>query len=103
MLKYKQFVLCSLLLLSGCSDYQAGYKDGYAGADRNKWLLLGKADYMEGFHAAEAERFQQDWLEENPLDTEGLSCKPPAMKVGQLNISLYGYERVSEDIFLLSE
>ena len=104
MSQLKQVCLILLvLMLVSCSDYQAGYRDGIEGLDKDSWLLFGKTEYLRGFHAGAAEKFQQDWLLENPLNLEGLVCRIPEMKQGELNFIPAGYEPVTNDIFKLTE
>lgn len=69
------FILSFSLLLLSCADYQAGYTDGYANNQHRKWLVFGKDEYNNGFNAGQAEKFQQDWLAENPIEEDAMQCR----------------------------
>ncbi|MEM7027938.1 MAG: hypothetical protein AAF410_06930 [Pseudomonadota bacterium] len=88
-----------IFITTACSDYQAGYQQGINGLEDEQWLVFGKEEYMRGYHAGSAEKFQQDWLAENPLDIAGLVCRLPEMKSGATIIMPAGYENIGNDIF----
>ncbi len=40
--------LAAGLLIAGCGSYDAGYEDGYEGAEK-KWILIGENEYNDGY------------------------------------------------------
>jgi hypothetical protein len=71
-LKLNIFII--ILFLSACSDYQSGYREGYEGSEQRQWIVLGRADYHDGFHSGQANKFQDDWLLENPIEESLMQC-----------------------------
>ena len=72
-----RFLLFPVLLsvLSGCSDYQQGYQDGYNNQPAMSWLVLGAAAYAEGYNEGQMQIFHDDWYAENEAEIdEGRSC-----------------------------
>jgi hypothetical protein len=39
----------SLSLIISCGNYDEGYKDGYKGSEKEKWILFGKTEYEDGY------------------------------------------------------
>ncbi len=83
----------------GCSDYQSGYQDGLGGLDKNQWIVFGKSEYTEGFQSGQAEKFQQDWLSENPVEEDGLQCRTYLFEAGYMKFTLEGYKEVAKDVY----
>ncbi len=73
----KMFVLISCCCIYGCSDYPSGYKDGFESNEKNEWIVSGRSEYLEGFEVGKAEKFQQDWLAENFIETNQLRLQCP--------------------------
>lgn len=96
---YRLIILSAVLCITGCSDYQAGFTDGYGGTDRQRWIVFGKAEYQRGFFAGEADRFQQDWMAENPLDADRPVCRAPVMTTEADMFSPVGYRHVADGVF----
>ena len=88
-----------LLMLSGCSDYQTGYQAAYAGNDKNRWIVFGIGDYLKGYESGLAERFQQDWILENPVDTDALHCPSIVLRANPLMFLPTEYSEIAQDIY----
>ena len=73
----KVLILIVCYFIYGCSDYPSGHKDGYEGTEKKQWIVFGRSEYLDGFYAGEAEKFQQDWLAVNFTDTNRLRLQCP--------------------------
>ena len=73
----KTIILIACCFIYGCGDYPSGYKDGYGSAEMKQWIVFGRSEYIEGFEAGKAEKFQQDWLAENLTETNQLRLECP--------------------------
>lgn len=100
---YKLMTVCIALCITGCSDYQAGFTDGYGGADSQQWVVFGKADYLQGYSTGEADRFQQDWVAANPAGEVGPTCRAPVIASEAVMFSPVGYQRIADDVFRIAE
>ncbi len=98
---FRLIMLSGVLCLTACSDYQAGFADGYGGTDRQRWIVFGKAEYQQGFFAGEADRFQQDWMAANPLDADRPICRAPEITAEADMFTPAGYRHVAEGVFSL--
>lgn len=90
------FIIC--FFLYGCSDYPSGYRDGY-GDNKKQWIVFGRADYLNGYQSGLAEKFQQDWLLENPVDTEALHCPAIIIRANPLMLLPAEYTEIAPDIY----
>ncbi len=61
--------------------------------------MLGKSDYLRGYHQGEADRFYNDWQAANAVDEDRLLCKAPVAVIEAGMFTPAGYEHVAEDIF----
>ncbi len=77
--------------------------DGYSGADQQGLIVIGKADYLRGYHEGEADRFYNDWQAENAVDGDRLVCRTPVAVIEAGIVTPVGYEHVAEDIFRIVE
>lgn len=85
--------------LYSCSDYQAGYKDGYEGIDKRQWLVFGRGDYIDGYQSGEAEKFQQDWVSEYPVEIKGLQCRSIIINADPFMLLPTKFKEISSDIY----
>ena len=100
----KIIILISCYFIYGCSDYPSGHKDGYESAEKKQWIVFGRSDYMDGFYVGEAEKFQQDWLAENPVETNPLRLQcPDVFLADPLMFLPAGYKRIEQDIYQISQ
>jgi hypothetical protein len=97
----KTIILISCYFIYGCSDYQSGHKDGYESAEKKQWIVFGRSEYMDGFYAGEAEKFQQDWLAENYSDINQLQCPVVTILADPFNYLPAEYIRVGPDTYKL--
>ena len=97
-------ILIICFSLYGCGDYPSGHKDGYEGTEKKQWVVFGRSEYMDGFYEGEAEKFQQDWLAENPVETNPLRLQcPDVFLADPLMFLPAGYKRIEQDIYQISK
>ncbi len=82
-----------------CSDYPSGHEDGFEGAEKKQWIVIGRSEYLEGFYVGEAEKFQQDWLAENYSDINQLQCPVVTILDDPFNYLPAEYIRVGTDTY----
>ncbi len=82
----------------GCSDYAEGYKDGYTHSEKQQWLIIGRATYLDGYDAGVAEKFQQDWVAQN-LPENTLHCPEVTFRADPLMFLPVEYKRTGIDIY----
>jgi len=99
----KVVILIICFSLYGCSDYQTGYKDGYADNDKKQWVVIGRGEYLNGYFSGQAEKFQQDWVLENPVKTNGLQCPDIIVRADPLMFLPPGYKRIAPDTYQISK
>ena len=90
-------IVCSFIY--GCGDYPSGHKDGYEGIEKNQWIVFGRSEYLDGFYEGEAEKFQQDWLAENYVETNGLQCTEVIFLVDPFMYLPAEYKRIGPDTY----
>jgi hypothetical protein len=88
-----------LFILCGCSDYPAGYRDGYGDIDEKKWIVFGRGEYQRGFHSGQAEKFQEDWLLENPIEPDLLYCPSNIVRADPLMFLPKEFKEIAQDIY----
>jgi len=86
-------------LLFSCADYKTGYADGYANKQQKTILVFGKDNYLKGFNAGQAEKFQQDWLAENPIDETAIQCRDIIVNVDPGVFFSSDYKPVMSEIY----
>jgi len=89
-------LLCSLY---ACSDYPSGYREGYEGSDKKQWIVFGRGDYSDGYHSGLAEKFQDDWLLENPVNTNTLHCPAIVVRANTLMFLPAAYKEIAPNIY----
>ncbi len=100
----REFVILALCFsLYGCSDYQTGYRDGYAEHDKKQWFVFGRDRYFKGYHSGHAEKFQQDWVFENPVEENLLHCPSVIVRTDPLMFLPSEYKRIAQDIYQIIE
>lgn len=93
------------LLATGCSDYQTGYqegyKHGYQEAKHNRWIVFGRSNYLRGYDAGQAEKFQEEWVTEDPLELgdSPLRCREIKIEADALMFLPEEYRRISSDTY----
>ena len=108
-LLFNMYIRTSVILiicfsLYGCGDYPSGHKDGYEGTEKKQWVVFGRSEYMDGFYEGEAEKFQQDWHAENPVETNPLRLEcPDVFLADPLMFLPAGYKRIEQDIYKISK
>jgi len=96
------------LLATGCSDYQTGYQEGfghgYQEAKHNKWIVFGRDDYLRGYDAGQAEKFQEEWVSEDALELgdSPLRCRDIKIEADALMFLPAEYRRISTDTYQLN-
>ena len=95
----KSIILITCYFLYGCGDYPSGHKDGYESTEKKQWIIFGGSEYLDGFYAGEAEKFQQDWLAENYSDINQLQCPVVTILEDPLNYLPAGYKIVGTDTY----
>ena len=88
-----------LFLLSGCSDYPSGYREGYEGNDKKQWIVFGRSNYSEGFYSGQAERFQYDWLLENPIEDSLMQCPSIVERADPLMFLPSEYKEIAPNVY----
>jgi len=101
MLLRELIVLIICCFIYGCSGYPSGYKDGYGSIDKRQWIVFGRSEYLSGFEAGKAEKFQQDWLAENFSDINHLQCPVVTILADPLMFLPAEYKRVAPDTYQL--
>ena len=100
----RELILLTLCFsLYGCSDYQTGYRDGYAAHDKNEWIVFGRDRYFKGYHSGQAEKFQQEWVIENPVKENLLHCPTIMVRTDPLMFLPPEYKRIAQDIYQIEE
>ena len=89
--------------LYSCSDHQSGYKDGYGGNDKKQLIVFGRGEYLNGYHSGQAEKFQQDWVSENPVEINGLQCPSIIVLADPLMFLPPEYKRIAPDVYQTGE
>ena len=92
-------VLILFFCLYGCSDYSSGYRDGYAGSDKEQWIVFGRDDYLKAYSSGQAEKFQQDWVLENPLEPGLLHCPSIIVRADPLMFLPSEYKEIAPGIY----
>ena len=96
-------ILIICYFIYGCGDYPSGHKDGYESTEKKSWLVFGRSEYLEGFYAGEAEKFQQDWLAENFTETNQLRLQCPDVFLADPIMFLpIEYKRVGIDTYKIN-
>ena len=96
----KAVILIICFFLYGCGDYPEGHKDGYEGTEKKQWIVFGRSEYLDGFYEGEAEKFQQDWLAVNPVETNPLRLQcPDVFLADPLMFLPAGYKRIAPDTY----
>jgi hypothetical protein len=96
------------LLATGCSDYQTGYQEGYGHgyqeAKHNRWIVFGRGDYLRGYDAGQAEKFQEEWVSEDALELGDvpLRCRDIKIEADALMFLPVEYRRISADTYQLN-
>ena len=99
MILQKTVLLIIFSFLYGCSDYQTGYRDGYADSDKKQWLVFGRGDYRNGYSSGQAEKFQDDWVLENPVEPGLLHCPSIVVRVDPLMFLPATYKEIAQDVY----
>ncbi len=98
----KVIILIICYFIYGCGDYPSGHKDGYESAEKKQWIVFGRSEYLDGFYAGEAEKFQQDWLAENFTDTNRLRLQCPDVFLADPFMFLpTEYKRIAPDTYVI--
>ncbi len=92
-------ILIACSSIYGCGDYPSGHKDGYVSAEKNQWIVFGRSEYLDGFHAGQAEKFQQDWVAENLTAINQLQCPVVSIRADPLMFLPVEYKRVGLDTY----
>jgi len=96
-------ILIICYFIYGCGDYPSGHKDGYESTEKKSWLVFGRSEYLDGFYAGEAEKFQQDWLAENFTETNQLRLQCPDVFLADPIMFLpIEYKRVGIDTYKIN-
>ncbi len=96
-------ILIICYFIYGCGDYPSGHIDGYESTEKKSWLVFGRSEYLEGFYAGEAEKFQQDWLAENLTETNQLRLQCPDVFLADPIMFLpIEYKRVGIDTYKIN-
>jgi len=96
-------ILIICYFIYGCGDYPSGHKDGYESTEKKSWLVFGRSEYLDGFYAGEAEKFQQDWLAENLTETNQLRLQCPDVFLADPIMFLpIEYKRVGIDTYKIN-
>ena len=97
----KIIILISCYCIYGCSDYPSGHEDGFEGAEKKQWIVFGRSEYLDGFYEGEAEKFQQDWLAVNPVETNPLRLHCPVVTISADSLMFLPveYKRVGTDAY----
>jgi hypothetical protein len=96
----KKVILILFCFLYGCSDYISGYREGYGGSDKKQWIVFGRGDYLKGFHSGQAEKFQDDWLLENPVEESLMECPSVVLRADPLMFLPAEYKKIATDIYI---
>lgn len=99
MILQKTIFLILCCSLYGCSDYPSGYREGYEGSDKKQWILFRRGDYINGYESGVAEKFQEDWMLENPVDTGILHCPSIVVRTNPLMLLPAEYREIAQDIY----
>ena len=92
-------LLCAVLFGAGCSNYETGFDDGFAGTELHSWIFIGKSDYIRGYYDGEADRLHNDWTAVNAVEDDRLICRAPAQLIQSDQFSPVGYQHVAENVF----
>ncbi len=95
----KTFILIICCFIYGCGDYSSGHKDGYENTELKQWIVIGRAEYLDGYYVGEAEKFQQDWLAENYSDINQLQCPVVTILADPFNYLPAEYKIVGTDTY----
>ncbi len=96
----KTIILIACCFIYGCGDYPSGYKDGYGNAEMKQWIVFGRSEYLDGFEAGKAEKFQQDWFAENLTETNQLRLEcPDVFLVDPIIFLPIDYKKVGLDTY----
>ncbi len=96
------------LLATGCSDYQTGYQEGYRHgyqeAKHNRWIVFGRSEYLRGYDAGQSEKFQEEWVSEDPLELgdSPLRCRDIKIEADALMFLPEEYRRISSDAYRIN-
>ena len=96
-------ILISCFFLYSCSDFEVGYSDGYEGRDKNNWIVFAKDRYHDGYHSGQAEKFQQDWLTEDPIEIGLLHPPTTFIRTDPLNVMPDEYKRIAQDVYQIAD
>lgn len=88
-----------LFLFSGCSDYPTGYLEGYEGGNKKQWIVFGRSEYLKGYQSGQAEKFQDDWLLENPVEEGTLHCPTHIFPADPLMFLPVEYKEIAPNIY----
>ena len=97
-----------ILTISGCSDYQMGYQEGYSHgyqkAEHNAFIVFGREDYLRGYDAGQAEKFQEEWIAEDPLEVGDLPmrCRDIKIEADALMFLPTEYRKISTNSYQLN-
>lgn len=98
----------SILITTGCSDYQMGYQEGYSHGyqktEHNSFIVFGRDDYLRGYDAGQAEKFQEEWAAEDPLELGSLPmrCRDIKIDANALMFLPKEYRMISTDTYQLN-
>jgi hypothetical protein len=97
--KVINLIICYFIY--GCGDYPSGHKDGYESTEKNQWIVFGRSEYLDGFYAGEAEKFQQDWLAENFTEKNRLECPEVVFLADPFMYLPTEYKRIAPDTYVI--
>ncbi len=95
----KTVLIIIFSFLYGCSDHQTGYRDGYGDIDKKKWVVFGRGNYLKGYSSGQADKFQDDWILENPIEPGLLHCPSIIVRADPLMFLPADYKKIAKDIY----
>jgi hypothetical protein len=98
MVLQKTVLFILVVSLYGCSDYQTGYIDGYED-NKKQWIVFGSGEYLKGYSIGQAEKFQQDWVSEYPVETNALHCPAIIVRADPPRFLPAEFKEIAQDIY----
>ena len=92
-------IFTCFLFFYGCSDHQTGYREGYENNGKKQWIVFGRSDYLKGYSSGQAEKFQDDWVSEEPIEVGLLNCPSIIIPADPLMFLPTDYKQMSHDIY----